>query len=432
MNSMDTIVLSKEALTQTSSMTRNATKILSVLTLALSACTAQSSQYQDPIMELEQVKQVAQQVQPTTFAGWKSSFTNRAINAGYSPASVQRLMNNAQLNNRIISLDRSQAEFAKMPWQYVDSAVSGGRVGTGRKNYANNQSQFNRIESRYGVDSQFVAAIWGMESSFGAVTGGSNLASSLGTLAFEGRRREFAESELLALLQLLQRGDVRWAHMKGSWAGGMGHTQFIPATWLKQGVDADGDGRFNPWAKADALSSTANYLRNSGWVQGLSPFYEVSLPRGFNFGLIGQKLSLSQWRSKGVTFFNTRGASANTLFELWLPAGKQGPVLLTSQNFDAIKVYNNSSSYALGVSMLGKAIARQGGLQTAWPRHEQPLSRNQVTNLQHFLTNKGYDTQGVDGVIGSNTKKAFARWQAANGQVPDGFITQRSAGGIAR
>lgn len=406
---------------------------ISLMSLAmLSAPLTHATDYHDPIAELHQVQAANQYQQPTSFAGWKNSFATRANQAGHSPADVQRLLDNAQLNNRIISLDRSQAEFSKMPWQYVDSAVSGSRVGTGRKKYANNQSLFNRIESRYGVDAQYVAAIWGMESSYGAVTGTSNLASSLGTLAFEGRRREFAENELLALLQLLSRGDVRWAHMKGSWAGGMGHTQFIPATWLKQGVDADGDGRHNPWAKADALSSTANYLRNSGWVHGLAPFYEVRLPQRFNYNLVGNKLSVAQWRSQGVSLFRTSGTDASTLLTLWLPAGKHGPALLTSQNFDAIKVYNNSSSYALGVSMLGKAIARQGGLNASWPRHEQPLSRTQVMNLQQFLTDKGYDTKGVDGVAGANTSKAFARWQAANGQDPDGFISQRSAGAIAR
>lgn len=380
--------------------------------------------FTDPIMSL--------QAAPSSFAGWKEDFTMRAMGSGYDLANVKRLLNHAQVNQRIISLDRSQAEFAKMPWQYVDSAVSSNRVNAGRKNFANHRALFNRIESRYGVDAEVVAGIWGMESSYGAVTGSANLVSSLATLAYEGRRREFAENQLLALMQLLARGDVRWAHMKGSWAGGMGHTQFIPATWLAQGVDADRDGRHNPWARADALSSTANYLRNSGWVHGLAPFYEVQLPSRFNYALIGEKLSLAQWQREGVNVRHTAGANANTMLTLWLPAGKAGPALLTSQNFDVIKVYNNSSSYALGVSMLGKAIARKGGLQAAWPRHEKPLSRSQVTNLQHFLTRAGYDTQGVDGVIGANTRKAFARWQANNGLVPDGFISQRSAGSLAR
>lgn len=385
----------------------------------------------DPIMQLEEQLRQRESVQtkPVNFADWKMQFAAKAVAQGHAADDVERLLSGAHMNERIISLDRSQAEFAKMPWEYVDSAVSTARVEQGQQNFSTNRSLFNSIENRFGVDAEYVAGIWGMESSYGAVTGSSSIASSLATLAFEGRRRDFAENQLLALLTLFKRGDVRWGYADGSWAGGMGHTQFIPATWLAQGVDADGDGRTNPWAKADALSTTANYLANSGWVRGLSPFYEVHLPQGFDHKLIGQKLSFAQWRAAGLLPLS--GApNASTPLELWLPAGIEGPALLLSQNFDVIKVYNNSSSYALGVSLLGKAIARSGGLQANWPRFEKPLSTTQVLRLQQLLTNQGYDTQGADGIIGSNTKKAFARWQSAHGQVPDGFISQRTAGAL--
>lgn len=362
-----------------------------------------------------------------SFDDWKSDFSMRAIAAGYDSYAVQQLMNSAQMNTRVLSLDSGQPEFSKMPWEYADSAVSDARVTNGRRNFANQRTLLSRLESQYGVNAEIIAAIWGMESAYGAVTGNTDLPSALSSLAYDGRRQEFAESQLLAMIDLIQRGDVYPSQLQGSWAGGMGQTQFIPATWLAQGVDGDGDGHRSPWSTADALSSTANYLSNSGWIRGLAPFYEVQLPNNFDYRLVGSKQPLVQWRALGISPLNGNYIDTYTPLELWLPAGQDGPALLLSKNFDVIKVYNNSSNYALGVSLLGKAIAGQGGLQKAWPRYEQPLSTMQVTNLQQRLTNAGYDTNGVDGVIGTNTRKAFARWQADNGQTPDGFITRRSA-----
>ncbi len=365
-----------------------------------------------------------------SFEDWKADFAMRAIAQGVNAYEVRQLLDKAQLNPQVFSLDGSQPEFAKMPWEYADSAVSSGRVSNGQRNFAEQQYLLNRLQAQYGVNAEIIAAIWGMESSYGAGTGTSYIPSSLGSLAYDGRRRDWAEEQLLALLQLIQRGDVYPSQLDGSWAGGMGQTQFIPKTWLDEGVDGDGDGHRNPWATADALSSTASYLKNAGWIRGLSPFYEVRLPASFNYTYVGNKLSGAQWRSLGVTMLDGGYLDAGTPFELWLPAGKEGPALLLSPNFDAIKVYNNASSYALGVSLLGRALAGQSGLQTAWPRYEQPLSSMQVTNLQQRLTTAGYDTKGVDGVLGTNTRQAFAKWQAANGQTPDGFITQRSAASL--
>ena len=366
----------------------------------------------------------------SSFADWKSDFSTRAIVSGYNSSDVQRLLASANLNSQVISLDSGQPEFSKMPWEYADSAVSDARVNTGRSKFAEQRSYLSSLESRYGVSAEIVTAIWGMESSYGVVTGTSHLPSALASLAYDGRRQAFAENQLLALMTLLQRGDVSWSQLQGSWAGGMGQTQFIPDTWLKEGVDGDNNGHKNPWSTADALASTASYLSNAGWVRGLAPFYEVRLPASFDYATSGSKQSAARWAALGVDTIADVSLDANAQMELWLPAGKDGPALLLSKNFDVIKVYNNSSSYALGVSLLGKAITRESGLQQAWPRYERPLSTAQVRNLQLRLTQAGYDTQGADGVAGTNTRKAFQRWQAANGQTPDGFITQRSAASL--
>lgn len=380
-----------------------------------------------PIVQPSQpVVQKPTTIQYSSFSAWKNDFNQRAVNRGFHADDVSRLLSMAEYNAQVISLDKGQPEFAKMPWEYVDSAVSSGRVSGGKKQYTNNYTLLNQIEHRYGVPASIVTAIWGMESSYGQGTGNSSLPSALGTLAYEGRRQAFAEEQLFAMLQLIQRGDVSWSQLRGSWAGGMGHTQFIPATWLNEGVDGNMDGHKNPWNMTDALHSTASYLANSGWQAGVDAFYEVRLPNNFDYRTLNSKKSVSEWQSLGVQGL-TGLPSGHVVAELMLPAGKQGPALLLTKNFEAIRVYNNSFSYALGVSLLAKSIIGQSGLQQSWPRYEQPLANYQIRQLQEKLTLLGYDTKGIDGVAGHNTRLAFARWQADNGHVPDGFISQNSA-----
>lgn len=360
-----------------------------------------------------------------SFYDWKQQFIARAATT-HNAHQVQSLLGSASLNEQVIRLDGNQAEFAKMPWEYLDSAVSSSRVNLGIQKRREMLDVLTRAENRYGVPASIVTAIWGIESSYGAVMGNTDLVNALSSLAYEGRRRTWAESQLLSMLTLINRGDIQPYQLKGSWAGGMGHTQFIPSTWLNEGVDGDNDGRRNPFSAADALSSTASYLANSGWVANLPAYYEVRLPSSFNYQLIGTTHTLDAWQAIGITGVG-QPITGNHLATLWLPAGINGPALLTTKNFDVIKVYNNSSNYALAVALLANRINQRSGLVTSFPRHEQPLSSHQVQRLQNTLTQQGYDTKGIDGVIGSNTRNAFARWQADNGQIPDGFISQSSA-----
>lgn len=361
---------------------------------------------------------------------WKSDFMHRAVSQGVNPNLLNSLMAGAMLSQRVIDLDRSQAEFTKMPWEYVESAASSNRISQGKSKLNENLSILTSAESIYGTPKEITTAIWGMESSYGAGMGSMDLVNALSSLAYDGRRHEFAESQLISMVRMIERGDVTASQLQGSWAGGMGHTQFIPTTWMQEGVDGNGDGRKDPWSRQDALTSTASYLANAGWVRGLQPFYEVRLPAGFDFSQLNTKRSLDAWRASGLVSTSGEYFGGAHEAELWLPAGQYGPALLLTKNFDVIRVYNNSSSYALGVSLLAKQIAGGSGLIQSWPRHEQPLSRSQILTLQRNLTTQGFDTQGIDGVAGSNTRRAFARWQAANGQVPDGFISQRTAGNL--
>lgn len=404
---------------------------VALLSIALISCTKtihppmQTTQVPTPLPNLPTDTQV--KTQPvsssnyTSFAHWKQDFLSRA-GSNYT---LQQLLNQAEYQSHIVSLDRQQPEFSKLPWAYAQSVVA--KAGQGQQRFGDNRELLLDLESQFGVPASIITAIWGIESSFGAGTGSSHLPSALATLAYDGRRRDWAEQQLLAMADLLQRGDLSWSHLKGSWAGGMGHTQFIPATWQKFGVDGDVDGRRNPWATADALSSTANYLAKSGWVRGINPYYEVNLPSGFDYKLTGTKQTFARWQQLGVQFVADTPSLLAGEAELWLPGGVNGPALLLSKNFEVIRVYNNSSSYALAVSMLAKRIVNKPAVQRDWPDYEQALSSYQVKQLQQRLTAMGFDTQGTDGILGSNTRKAFQQWQITQGRIADGFISVRTA-----
>lgn len=352
-----------------------------------------------------------------SFEEWKSDFVGRQ-------SQHQTLFANAHLNSQVINLDANQAEFAQLPWQYLDGRVTDSKVNQARQKRREMLSVLDAAESRYGVPASVVTAIWGLESGFGVNMGSTNLVSALASLAYEGRRRDFAESQLLAMGAMLERGDVGIDGFVGSWAGGMGHTQFIPTTWMKYAVDGDNDGVLSPFSSADALHSTARYLSSSGWVQGLPAYIEVSLPQNFDYRYLGGKQSLDAWRAMGLQGDELSG---NQMAQLFLPAGIQGPKLLTTQNFEVIKVYNNSTNYALSVALLANKMNGKQGLVAPFPRHERALSKQQVRRLQELLNAQGYNAGTADGVIGTKTRQAFAQWQLANGQIPDGFITQASS-----
>lgn len=409
---------------------------LVAMSVALVSCTKTVVPPQStstPLPNLPPATQI--DTQPTTtsssytnFSDWKQDFYRRAVAQGASAQAMQRLLAQANYSSSIISLDRQQPEFSKMPWSYAQSMQS--KVSLGQQKFAGQRDLLLDLEAQYGVPASIITAIWGIESSYGAGTGNSDLPSALATLAYDGRRREWAEQQLMAMAHLLQRGDLSWTHLKGSWAGGMGHTQFIPTTWQNYGVDGNQDGHRNPWTMADALASTANYLSKSGWVRGVNPYYEVTLPTGFDYKLSGTKQSFAQWQRLGVNFVSDTPPLLASDAELWLPAGANGPALLLSKNFEVIRVYNNSSSYALAVSMLAKSIVNKPTVQRAWPQGEQALSTYQVQRLQQRLTVMGFDTKGTDGVLGTNTRKAFQQWQIANGQLADGFVSVRTASAL--
>ncbi|WP_027612892.1 lytic murein transglycosylase [Pseudomonas sp. URIL14HWK12:I6] len=371
-------------------------------------------------------------LQPTqTFAEWQAGFRKDALAAGIRADLFDRAFANVSFDASVIKADRSQPEFSRPVWEYLDGALSPLRVRKGQALISQYADILQSIEQRYGVDRQALVSVWGMESNFGQFQGSKSVINSLATLAYEGRRPAFAHAQLIAALQILQQGDITPEKMLGSWAGAMGQTQFIPTTYNTHAVDFDGDGRRDIWSSpADALASTAHYLQSSGWQRGQPWGFEVQLPSGFNYTLAdgAMRKTVAEWRQLGVILPNGGQAPAGSeqlSAALLLPAGYRGPAFLILDNFRAILKYNNSSSYALAVSLLSERFNGAGLINGTWPKDDLPLSRTERIELQNLLSARNYDAGTADGIIGANTRKAIRSAQQALGWPADGYPTHK-------
>ena len=368
---------------------------------------------------------------PADFDAWLEGFRSEAAAAGISAGVLDEALTGLTVNPRVYELNDNQPEFSRGIWDYLDRAVSATRVQNGRTKYLENQKLLTLIENAYGVDAEIVAAIWGLESSYGAIMGDYDAIQALATLAFEGRRTGYGRSQLIGALKIIQHGYAARSQLKGSWAGAMGHTQFIPTTYLSYAIDHDGDGKRDIWANlGDVFASTANYLSVSGY-QANDPWgVEVRLPSGFDYALADSdiKKAVVEWGAGGVE--PIRGASLMERFDpnmrgrLIIPAGARGPAFIVFGNFEAILKYNRSTAYALAVSLLSEEIAgRSGAIVGVWPREDRPLSLDERKALQQALKDRGFDPGPVDGIIGAGTKRALRAWQAQSGLPADGYAS---------
>jgi len=364
------------------------------------------------------------------FDRWVKSFWPQAKAVGITWSTYRRAFSGVTPDPKIMKLANKQPEFHRPVWSYLDSAVSEKRITDGREKLKEWRRWLNRIENQYGVDRHIVVAIWGMESSYGQVLENKkivrNVIRSLATLAYKGgRRARFGRKQLLAALKIIQNGDVSAARMVGSWAGAMGHTQFIPTTYQHYAVDATGDGKRDIWRSIpDALASTANYLNKARWRPGETWGYEVRFKRGFNYGLADRKTkrSLSAWAKLGVRRANGRNfPRPGDQAWLWLPAGSDGPAFLMLPNFRSIKRYNNANSYALAVGHLADRL--RGGSEFAgnWPRNNPTLSRSHRRELQNLLNRHGFGVGSIDGKLGPKSKAAIRAYQRRANLTPDGY-----------
>jgi membrane-bound lytic murein transglycosylase B len=325
----------------------------------------------------------------------------------------------------VIELVALQPEHTKAAGAYVTGLVGQARIDTGRQLAATHAKLLEAIEAAYGVDRHILVAIWGVESAYGTEMGSRNVIRSLATLAMaDARRAPFWTRELIAALRMLQDGAVPPEKFVGSWAGAVGHTQFIPSTYNARAVDFDKDGRRDIWETvADALASSANYLRASGWVAGSPWGFEVALPPAFDFAWSapGRTRTLAEWQTDGVKAVAERNDLAPGLpLQLILPAGARGPAFLVSGNFRALLKYNQSTSYALAVGHLADRIAGGAALAVAWPADDKPLNRAERQELQSLLATWGLDTGGLDGIIGDRTRAAIRATQRTLELAEDG------------
>ncbi len=363
----------------------------------------------------------------TRFRTFLQDFRTEAMAAGIPGDLYDRAISGIALNTRVEQLNLSQPEFVRPVWDYLESAVTDTRVNRGRDLIGVNADLFARLQQSYGVPTEVLTAIWGMETGYGANLGGFNLFEALATLAYDGPRATYGRRQLIAALKIAHAEGRDPATMTGSWAGAFGFTQFIPTTFLEQAVDGDGDGKRDLWgSQADALASTANYLSRSGWKSGEPWGEEVQLPPEFPYETADPdiRMSVSEWSAKGVRKLNgeplTETGAQSAIF---LPAGARGPAFLLNENFYAILKYNFATSYALAVSVLSDRLKGASGISGSWPRGETMLSAGQRRTLQEGLTTLGYDTGGADGVLGRRTRQAIREYQKSRGIPADGYAT---------
>jgi membrane-bound lytic murein transglycosylase B len=327
---------------------------------------------------------------------------------------------------KIVAHTVSQAEFVKPIWVYLASAVSANRVERAQSAAKQYESWLSKAESKFGADASVVTGIWGLETDFGAFAGSDYVIQALASLAYVHFQGEYFKGELIAALEILEDGDIAPARMKGSWAGAMGQTQFMPSSYRQFAVDFEGHGRRDIWTSApDAIGSTANYLAKHGWTAGDPWGFEVILPDGFKLRDADSShyAPFSAFSDRGVKRADGKPLPSKGEAELLITAGLKGPIFLITRNFFVIKSYNNSTSYALGVALLGDRAMGGAPLKGEWPVHDRQLNAGEMRQMQTRLKKMGYDVGEVDGKIGDAGRAAIRAWQEKAGLIPDGYPT---------
>ena len=344
---------------------------------------------------------------------------------GVSRATFDRAFAGVTPDPEVLEANANQPEHARSAGDYVGLLVSDARLANGREKLVQNGALLADVEATFGVDRHVLLAIWGIESAYGTSMGTRGVIRSLATLATgDARREKFWRGELIAALSILERGDTTMDALVGSWAGAMGHTQFIPSTFLQHAVDFNKDGRRDIWGTiGDALGSTANYLKASGWTAGRPWGIEVRLPAPFDYALADpvKSKSFAEWSALGVVPIRTdlNGDVLGAL-QLILPAGATGPAFLVTTNFRAILRYNNAVPYALSVGHLADRLAGAEALSTPWPAGDKGLTRLEREELQRLLTAQGHDAGQPDGILGSQSRAAIRAYQMAARMAADG------------
>ncbi len=362
---------------------------------------------------------------PSDFDACLDSLAQQARADAIPAALIDEVLPGLQFQPRVIELDRAQPEFVQSFSGYLRGRVSTRRVQQGRLLRFQHQDLLERLTHEYGVPAHVLVALWGMESDFGGHTGSMPTLDSLATLACDARRSEFFTRQLMAALRLIERESLDPGAMRGSWAGAMGQTQFMPTTFYDHAVDGDGDGRIDLWdSVADALASGANLLKNLGWNPGQRWGREVSLPDGFAFEKTGmeQSRSVADWADLGVRRADGGALpQADMNARLLLPQGHAGPAFLVYDNFDALLGWNRSIAFALSVGHLADRIAGGGPLVTEFPDDERRMTTAEMAELQRRLADLGHDPGEADGILGPMTRRALRNFQLEQDLIADGY-----------
>lgn len=360
---------------------------------------------------------------------WLNGFRTRAIAAGIDAAVVEAATGQISYDPDVIRRDRTQSEFTKTIWDYLETATSDLRIANGKTALSRQRDALTQIEALYGVDKEVIVAIWGLESAYGTFRGSDNVIRSLASLAYDGRRRDFFEAELLDALRIIQAKDTHLDQMTGSWAGAMGHTQFMPSSFLAHAVDFNKDARRNIWGDdpRDALESTAAYLKHFGWIKGQALGVEITLPSDFNYLLADREVlkSAPDWAALGVVSASRTALPDDGPAFVLLPGGAEGAAFLIYSNFDVIEKYNTADAYVIAVGHLADRIAGGPPIRHSWPEQDRALSYDERIELQTRLTALGFDTVKIDAKIGPLTIDAVRRFQVAKGLLPDGYASLR-------
>ena len=361
------------------------------------------------------------------FTEWVEAFRSRARAKDISDATYGRVMGSLKPDLSVYELDRDQPEFQEEVWQYLNRRVSDWRIVTGKERARENAGVLERVEREYGVDRYIMAGLWGMESAYGdLITNPKHMRPifpALAALAWgEPRRRSYWEQELLNALVIVERGWGTPEEMIGSWAGAMGHTQWMPEVWLNMGVDFNRDGRVSPYGPPDdALAGTARYLAQRGnYRRGEGWGYEVRAPAAVAARARGMR-TVASWHAAGVTRANGKPfPRPQEQARLWQPV-PGGPLFLLTRNFDAVKSYNPANTYTLAVCHLGDRIAGEGPFVQEFPDGERLPTLAEVQEIQQRLTALGFDSGGTDGRVGKDTMAAIRKFQLKVGMKPDGY-----------
>lgn len=362
------------------------------------------------------------------FASCLARLQPAAQKAGVEAASFRRFTEGTQADFTVLEKLDYQPEFRLAIWDYLASLVDDERVADGQAMLAEHGAVLQRVAAAYGVDPATVVAVWGVESNYGRITGKYPLVQALGTLSCFGRRQSYFQGEFFAALRILQRGDVAPERLTGSWAGAFGHTQFMPATYERLAVDFDGDGRRDLVDNsADALASTANFLRRGGWQSGQPWGFEVRLPAAFDPALAGRrnKRPASDWAARGVVAVDGRTLANSGLADgertaILLPAGPRGPAFIVTRNFDVIYGYNAAESYALAIAHLADRLRGGPPFATPWPTDDPGLSRAERRELQTLLAARGHAIGEIDGALGERSRAPIKLEQTRLGQEASG------------